>query len=158
MSNNLKRSIMVLKDILHLKLHSTNDEVKTALLNVCTQNKKLTKFINKFFDKYDEYEICAYEDYGWEWDIECYGKYGGAEIAICNHDFRDDKNFDGDGWELLNVPEMFSNYFSDFNWDDITLDNGKYLLLTYDEYFSFQIVDKDNMEDGKVDFYGITWE
>lgn len=146
------------EEILHLNLDSTNDEVKNALLNVCKKNKKLTNFIKKFFTEHQDSEISAYEDYGWEWDIECYGKNEGAEIAICNHDFRDDECYDGDGWEIEEVPEEFSNYFHDFNWGDVTLDNGKIVLLVNAiDYYYFQIFDMEKMQDGKVDWHGINW-
>jgi len=146
------------EDILNLELDTTNELVEKALLNVCTKNKNLTEFIKKVFAENKDVEILAFEDYGWEWDIECYGKGDGAEIAICNHDFRDDDCYEGDGWEMELVPQEFSNYFHNFNWEDITIDNGK-ILLTIDreEYLSFQIVDMGKMEDGKVEFHGLTW-
>ena len=149
---------MVIESVLNLKLDSTNEEVRTALLKLCTKNTKLKNFINRVFREYEYMEISAFDDYGWEWDIECYG-VDGANVAMCNHDFRDDDCYDGNGWELSDVPTIFSKYFSDsFKWDNIRLDNGKLLLLTDEcDYLAFHIVDYDKMEDGKVDFYGINW-
>jgi hypothetical protein len=63
-----------------------------------------------------------------------------------------------DGWEMEMVPDVFANYLHNFNWSDITLDNGKYLfLLENEDYLFFQIFDKEKMEDGKVDWHGINW-
>ena len=152
------------ESILNLEMDATNELVEQALLNVCIKNKKLTKFIKKIFLNNKNKEICAWEDYGWEWDIECYGKGEGAEFAICNHDLRYDKysldedSVGDDGWEMEMVPDVFANYLHNFNWSDITLDNGKYLfLLENEDYLFFQIFDKENMEDGKVDWHGINW-
>jgi hypothetical protein len=146
------------QDVLHLDFENTNEQVETALLKVCTKNKKLTNFIKKFFAENKDQEICAYEDYGWEWDIESYGKGEGAEIAICNHDWRDDDCWEGDGWEMELVPSEFADYFHNFNWKDITLDNGKILLLIdRQDYLFFQIVDMEKLEDGKVDWHGLNW-
>lgn len=134
--------------ILNLTLGARNEEVEKALLNVCTKNKQLTNFIKDFFQKYKEYEICAWEDYGWNWDIECFGD-DETEVAICNVDFIDTEF---DGWELKSAPEEYSKYLSDFDWNKIELDNGKYLLLTIEsDYFSFQIFDKKTMMNGTVD-------
>ncbi len=136
----------------------TNDLVRKSLVNVCKNNKKLKNFINKFFRENKDVEILAWEDYGWEWDIECYGEDDGAEMAICNHDFRDDDCHEGDGWEINDCHPAFAKYFHNFNWDDITLDNGKMLILVDNQdYFAFHILDFDNLEDGKVDWYGISW-
>jgi hypothetical protein len=145
-------------DILHLGIcDCPKDLIKKALLDNCKNNKKLRAFINKLFKNNPDVEILAWEDYGWEWDVECYGIDGG-EVAICNHDYRDDVCYESDGWELYNLEHSFSNYFDNFNWQDITLDNGKYLLLLdEDDHLTFHIFDKEKMEDGKVDFYGITW-
>lgn len=141
---------MKTENLLNLKLNSTNEEVRTALLKLCTNNKNLKNFINKVFRENKETEICAWEDYGWEWDVECYGSDEDAEIAMCNHDI--------DGWEMFDVPKAFASYFHSFNWDDIKLDNGKILLLTDEQdYLSFHIVDNEKMEDGMVDLHGITW-
>ena len=148
---------MKTENLLNLKLDSTNEEVKTALLRLCTNNKNLKNFINKVFRENKDKQICAWEDYGCEWDVECHGDEG-SEIAICNHDIRDDKYHEGDGWEIFDAPKVFGNYFSNFNWDDIKLNDGKFLLLIDEEdYLSFNIVDEKNMEDGMVDLYGILW-
>jgi hypothetical protein len=150
---------MKVEDSLNLEFDAPNETVRKALLKFSTNNRKLKNFINKVFRENKDMQICAWDDYGWEWDIECPGGGESAEIAICNHDFRDDKNYEGDGWEMFNSPELFSNYFHSFNWEDITLDNGKILLLIdADDHLAFHIVDNEKMEDGKVDFYGITWE
>jgi len=145
-------------DLLNLKLDSNNKEVKTALLRLCTNNRNLKNFINKVFRENADTEICAFDERSWEWDVECDGDDYGAQIAICNHDFKYDKHYDGDGWEISNTPKVFTNYFHNFNWDDIKLDNGNFLLLTDEEdYLAFHIVDEKNMEDGMVDLHGITW-
>jgi hypothetical protein len=141
---------MKTENLLNLKLNSTNEEVRTALLKLCTNNKNLKNFINKVFRENKDTEICAWEDYGWEWDVECDGEDDGAEIAICNHDLGE--------WEMFDAPKAFASYFHSFNWDDIKLDNGKILLLTDEQdYLSFHIVDNEKMEDGMVDLHGITW-
>jgi hypothetical protein len=149
---------MKTENLLNLKLDSTNEEVRTALLRLCANNRNLKNFINKVFRENKDKQICAWEDYGWEWDVECNGSDEGAEIAICNHDLRDDKHYEGNGWEIYNAPKVFGNYFSNFNWDDIKLDDGKFLLLIDEEdYLSFQIFDGEKMEDGMVDVHGILW-
>jgi hypothetical protein len=142
---------------LNVTINTCNENARKVLLNRCSNNRKLKNFINKVFRENKDIEIYLWDD-GWEWDIECHGGGESAEIAICNHDFRDDEHYEGDGWEMFNSPELFSNYFDSFNWEDITLDNGKILLLIDgDDHLAFQIVDNEKMEDGKVDFYGITW-
>lgn len=149
---------MKTENVLNLELFSTNEEVKTALLKLCTNNRNLKNFIKKVFRENKNKEICAWDEEDSKWDVECYGCDEGSEIAICNHDCRDDKNYVGDGWEIFDAHVLFGNYFENFNWDDIKLDNGKFLLLTDEEdYLSFHIVDNEKMEDGMVDLYGITW-
>jgi hypothetical protein len=134
-----------------------NEQVRKYLLKLCTNNRKLKNFINKVFRENRGVEIYLDNDYGWEWDIECYGGDDGAEIAICNHNYKDDE-LDEDGWEMFNAHASFANYFDTFNWEDITLDNDKILLLVdYGDCLIFHIFDYEKMEDGKVDFYGITW-
>ena len=133
------------KEILNLGLDTTNEQVETALLNVCTKNKKLTNFIKKFFAKHKDRQINAYEDYGWEWDVECYDK-DSTSIVVFNQDFND--------WEITWSPIEFSKYFHKFNWNDITLDNGKILLLIDgddDDDIYFQIFDMEKLVDGAVD-------
>jgi hypothetical protein len=134
------------KEILNLGLDTTNEQVETALLNVCTKNKKLTNFIKKFFAKHKDRQINAYEDYGWEWDVECYDK-DSTSIVVFNQDFND--------WEITWSPIEFSKYFHKFNWNDITLDNGKILLLMDgvddDDNICFQIFDMEKLVDGAVD-------
>jgi hypothetical protein len=134
------------KEILNLGLDTTNEQVETALLNVCTKNKKLTNFIKKFFAKHKDRQINAYEDYGWEWDVECYDK-DSISIVVFNQDFND--------WEITWSPIEFSKYFHKFNWNDITLDNGKILLLMDgvddDDNICFQIFDMEKLVDGAVD-------
>jgi hypothetical protein len=140
--------------ILNLPLDSTNEQVEKALLKNCTNNKRLTNFIKKFFKENQDTEICAWEDYGWEWDIDFYEE---IEIAICNHDLRDeDFNDDCDGWFTYDVPTAFSKYFKTWEWEKITLDNGKYLLLVDEgDYFSFHIVDPHKIEDGYLELRSI---
>lgn len=147
-----------MEEILNLDCFKTNnDEVKNAILNVTKNNKKLSNFINKVFKQNNHIEILAWEDYGWEWDIECYD-IKRAEMAICNHDYRDDEYWESDGWEMFECPIIFANYFHNFNWEDIQLDNGKYIfLLDKDDHWAFQIFDWDNLEDGKAFTHGITW-
>jgi hypothetical protein len=133
------------KEILNLGLATTNEQVETALLNVCKKNKKLTNFIKKFFAKHKDRQINAYEDYGWEWDVECYDKHS-TSIVVFNQDFND--------WEIAWSPIEFSKYFHKFNWNDITLDNGKILLLIDgddDDDIYFQIFDMEKLVDGAVD-------
>jgi hypothetical protein len=143
-------------DLLNLKLDPTNKEVRTALLKLCTNNNKLKNFINKVFRENADTEICAYDEVDSKWDVECDGD-DGAQIAIHTYYFIEQFNY-LDKWEMLYAPKVFTNYFDSFNWDDITLDNGKFLLLTDEEdYLVFHIVDEKNMEDGMVDLHGITW-
>lgn len=139
---------------LDLGLDPKRKDVRKSLLKNCTKNKKLKNFINRVFRENKDIEICAWEDYGWEWDIECFDEDDcGSKVAICNHIFRDDGWEDG-GWLMYDVPALFSNYFNDsFNWGDIRLDNNKYLLLIDEgDYLSFHIFDENKMEDGKADF------
>lgn len=137
--------------LLDLPLDTTNEQVEIALLKTCTKNKKLTNFIKKFFKENQDTEICAFDDYGWEWDIE---KNGDIEIAICNHDFIDDDFCDG--WFMYDTPKAFSKYFDCWEWEKLTLDNGKYLLLVDEgDYFAFHIVDSTKMEDGYIDVISI---
>jgi hypothetical protein len=147
-----------MQEILNLDCFNTNnDKVKEAILNVTQKNKKLSNFIKKVFKQNDDIEILAWEDYDWEWDIECYGSEG-AEMAICNHYYRDDEHWDGDGWEIYQCPQIFANYFHNFNWEDIELDNGNYIfLIDKDDHWAFQIFNWDKLEDGKTFTHGITW-
>jgi hypothetical protein len=143
---------------LNLELESTNEEVKKALIRVCGDNTKLKRFINKFFKANTDATIYAWDDYGWEWDLEIDGGIEGGTLAFCNHDNRDDEYYEGDGWELSYLEESFALYFDTFNhWDKVTLPNGKVLmLLDEDDYYAFQILDRDKIEDGKVDYWGLS--
>lgn len=137
----MKKELSVLK----LPIDATNEQVEKALLKICTKNKKLTKFIKKFFEKNQDIEICAWDDIGYKWDIECEEK---IEVAIFNQHF--------DDWFMYDTPKEFLNYFTDWEWNKITLDNGKYLLLVdEDEYFSFFIVNPKKMKDGYITFRSI---
>lgn len=143
--------------ILNLDFENTNEEVRKALINICGKNLKLKRFINKFFKENPDADINAWEDYGWEWDIEIYGGEDGGELAICNHDYRDFDD-DMDGWFLHQLEPSFALFMDDFStgWEKVTLPNGKVLMLIDEQdYFSFHIFDRDNMEDGKVDFWGM---
>jgi len=144
-------------DLLNLKLNPTNKEVKSALLKLCTNNRKLKNFINKVFTENADTGIFAFDEVDSKWDVECDGADDVAEIAIHSNYFIEQFNH-LDKWEIFYAPKVFTNYFHNFNWDDIKLDNGNFLLLTDEEdYLAFHIVDEKNMEDGMVDLYGITW-
>jgi hypothetical protein len=148
---------MKTENVLNLELFSTNEEVKDALLKLCTNNRNLKNFIKKVFRENKHKEICACDEEDSKWDVECYGCDEGSKIAIHSHYFIEQFS-KLDDWEIFNVPMVFGNYFHNFNWDDIKLDNGKFLLLTDEhDYLSFHVVDNETMEDGKVDLHGITW-
>jgi hypothetical protein len=141
------------ESILNLKENATRKEIEEALLNVCTKNKRLTSFIKKVFKKNKDIEICAFDDEDEKFDIECGdgGHYEPTELLILHSDFIDEESED-DGWFPEDVHPMFDKYFLNFDWDSITLDNGKILILTDNcHYLSFQIFDLKNLEDGKID-------
>ena len=140
------------ESILNLKENANHKEIEDALLNVCTKNKRLSSFIKKVFKKNKDKEIFAFDDEGNKFDIECGdGWCEPTELLIFNSDFVDEES-DEDGWFPEDVHPMFDKYFCDFDWESITLDNGKILILTDDsDNIYFQIFDLENLEDGKID-------
>ncbi len=139
------------ESILNLKENANHKEIEEALLNVCTKNKRLTSFIKRVFKNNKDREICAFDDEGNKFDIECGDGYEPTELLIFNSDFVDEE-LDEDGWFPEDVHPMFEKYFRHFDWESITLDNGKILILTDNsDYISFRILDLKNLEDGKID-------
>ena len=139
--------------ILNLEQDASKELIEKALLNVCTKNKRLSSFIKKVFKNNQDRDILAFDDEGAKFDIECGdgGHYEPTELFFYNEDYVDEESGD-DGWFPEDVHFMFDKYFRDFDWDSITLDNGKILILTdMCEYLSFQILDLKNLEDGKAD-------
>jgi hypothetical protein len=142
---------MKTENLLNLELETTNELVEKALLNVCKNNKRLTSFIKRVFKKNTDKKILAFDDEGNKFDIECGDGIEPTELLIFNKDFVDEES-DDDGWFFEDVHYMFDKYFHSFDWDSITLDNGKILILTDNtDYLSFQIFDLKNLEDGKID-------
>lgn len=141
----------------------TNDKIKEVLLSMTKKNKKLNNFINRFFKKHNNECLSLIFDPEMKWDVECYGKGAECSEIALKTDFEyticdDPSEVENDGWEMFQMPRIFSDYFTDFNWKSVTLDDGHILLLTdEDDHIAFNIVHFDNMEDGMVDLHILTW-
>lgn len=138
------------------------EQIKNVLYDLCGDNLKLKRFIGKALKKYADFKITAYADYGWKWDCENDGfdyDNRGGDFAYCNEDMKKDiQEFepDYDGWEMYELEQDFAKFFGAFDWDKITLTNGKYIFLITDgDTVNFHIFDKKNMEDGKCDLWGL---
>lgn len=152
------------QEILHLDIDAPRNVIRKTLAKACGDNTRLKAFVYKVFRDNPDMEINAWEDYGWEWDVET-NDFEDGKIATCNHDMRDDEccqNDDGssnDGWEISMLDTNFAKFLGGFNWEKITLVNGKYLMLiNHEDNLAFQIFDPKLMEDGKVELFGITWD
>ena len=150
--------------MIEIPYNLNNSEIKSFLLSMAKKNRKLTNFINRFFKKHGDERLSLIFDPKMEWDVECYGKGAEcSEIALKTdfeyHICEDPSEVESGGWEMFQMPRIFSDYFTIVSeWHYVTLDNGYILLITdEDDHIAFNIVDFDNMVDGMVDMHNIKW-
>lgn len=138
------------------------------LLALCSNNPKLFDFVLKIINREKKAglldDLCAYTSTGWDWDVEDIEDFGDIEEdedidrwIFAQYNIDEAMTWpDEDAWELRQLEMEFCKYFRNFNWDDITLDNGDLLfLIDNEDYLSFVMYSKDKMINGAVD--GIKW-
>jgi hypothetical protein len=127
-----------------------NTETKKSVLALCKNNPQLTEFVKQTFLRYPNKEIFLYDVSNWNWDFEF--DYGYSVFALRNEDMLEideDLPIEDRGWQPETMEEFFEEYGCDFDWDKLTLDNGKVLfLLDQDDYLEFVILDQDKIEEG----------
>lgn len=127
-----------------------NTETKKSVLALCKNNPQLTEFVKQTFLRYPNKEIFLYDVSNWNWDFEF--DYGYSVFALRNEDMLEideDLPIEDRGWQPETMEEFFEEYGCDFDWDKLTLDNGKVLfLLDQEEYLEFLVLDQDKIEEG----------
>jgi hypothetical protein len=128
-----------------------NTETKKSVLALCKNNPQLTEFVKQTFLRYTDKEIIFLDDVSnWNWDFEF--DYGNSAFALRNEDMLEldkDLPIEDRGWQPETMEEFFEEYGCDFDWDKLTLDNGKVLfLLDQEEYLEFLVLDQDKIEEG----------
>ena len=127
-----------------------NTETKKSVLALCKNNPQLTEFVKQTFLRYPNKDIFLYDVSNWNWDFEF--DYGYSVFALRNEDMLEideDLPIEDRGWQPETMEEFFEEYGCDFDWDKLTLDNGKVLfLLDQEEYLEFLVLDQDKIEEG----------
>lgn len=126
------------------------------ITDMVKHNKPLAELIETIFNTYDD--IVIFESnfpYDMEYNI----------IAQQNLDFKNDKHYDGDGWEESYMEVNYEKFFQfhkdrefisgdgdAFKWDAVRIDDNRLISVRDEEdYVAIDIITYDDLVDGYID-------
>ena len=126
------------------------------ITDMVKHNKPLAELIETIFNTYDD--IVIFESnfpYDMEYNI----------IAHQNLDFKNDKHYDGDGWEESYMEVNYEKFFQfhedrefisgegdAFRWDAVRIDDNRLISVRNEEdYVAIDIITDDDLVDGYID-------
>jgi hypothetical protein len=149
------------KDYSHYSYEQISELVK--------HNKKLAQIIENLF--LSNMDIYVWEN-NWDWDIEF------GEFAEENLDYKHDQYYEGDGWEIYNLEtqyekllqhtegvdedgnpfEFVSGEGDEFNWDEVELKDGRYVVvIDRDDYISINLLNPKKLINGKLEMWSLNY-
>lgn len=106
------------------------------LIALCDKNKKLKDCLVKLNNTEDLFEVAEFNG---KWDAEDKSNFENPTLGLL---------IDNE-WELANVHPKFAKLYDNYNWDGISLSDGRYVFVL--KYGDIYVVKSEKLTDGGVE-------